>query len=79
MGFPEMSREDDAAHADAVRRLDASMEQRRRLAAACDDVRGTQDEGEAEAALAAGRAQVTAREAWLAWIERGAFTDHGAP
>ena len=79
MGFPEMSREDDAAHADAVRRLDASMEQRRRLAAACDDVRGTQDEAVAEAALAAGRAQVTAREAWLAWIERGAFTDHGAP
>jgi hypothetical protein len=49
------------------------------LAAACDDVRGTQDEADAEAALAAGRAQVTAREAWLAWIERGAFTDHGAP
>jgi hypothetical protein len=72
MGFPEMSREDDAAHADAVRRLDASIEERRKLREHRDDVRGTSAESEAEAALAAGRAQVAAREAWLAWIERGA-------
>jgi hypothetical protein len=72
MGFPEMSRDDDAAHADAVRRLDDSVEQRRKLREGCDDVRETPAEAEAEAALAAARAQVAAREAWLAWIERGA-------
>jgi hypothetical protein len=72
MGFPEMSKDDDAAHADAVRRLDASIETGRKLREDCDEVRGTPDEPEAEAALAAQRAQVAAREAWLAWIERGA-------
>jgi hypothetical protein len=72
MGFPEMSREDDEAHADAVRRLDDSVAERRRLAKCRDDARETPDEDEAEAALAAGRAQVAARDAWLAWIERGA-------
>jgi hypothetical protein len=72
MGFPEMSRDDDAAYADAVRRLDASLKETRRLEARCDDVRGTPAEPEAEAALAAGRAQLAAREAWLSWIERGA-------
>jgi hypothetical protein len=72
MGFPEMSWKDDAAHADAVRRLDDSVTERRRLAKCCDDARETPDEPEAEAALVAGRAQLAAREAWLAWIERGA-------
>ena len=72
MGFAEMSRDDDAARADAVRRLDASIEERRKLLEQRDDVRGTPAEPGAEAALAAGRAQVAAREAWLAWIERGA-------
>ena len=71
MGFPEMSRNDDAAYADAVRRLDASLKETRRLEARCGDVRGTAAESDAEAALAAGRAQVAAREAWLTWIERG--------
>jgi hypothetical protein len=72
MGFPEMSRDDDSAHADAVRRLDACVDERRKLQEGRDEVRGTPAEREAEAALAAGRAQVAAREAWLAWIERGA-------
>jgi hypothetical protein len=72
MGFPEMSRDDDAAHADAVRRLDASLRETRRLEARHEDLRGTTAEPDAEAALAAGRAQVAAREAWLTWIERGA-------
>lgn len=71
MGFPEMSRDDDAAHADALRRLDAAMEEQRLLAEGCDDVRETKREPAAEASLAAGRAKVAAREAWLAWIERG--------
>jgi hypothetical protein len=72
MGFPEMSRDDDAAHADAVRRLDASLKETQWLEARREDLRGTAAEPDAEAALAAGRAQVAAREAWLTWIERGA-------
>ena len=71
MGFPEMSRDDDSAHADAVRRLDDSMDQHRKLQKDRDVVRGTPAEADAETALAAGRAQVAARDAWLAWIERG--------
>jgi uncharacterized membrane protein YqiK len=72
MGFPEMSHDDDAAHADAVRRLDASLDEKRRLEERRDEVRGTADETDAEANLAAGRAQAAARDAWLSWIERGA-------
>ena len=71
MGFPEMSREDDRAHADAVRQLDDSVDETRRLTERRDDARETRREAQAEAALAAGRARVDAREAWLAWIERG--------
>ena len=66
-----MSQDDDAAHADAVRQLDASLVKTRQLQARCDEARGTPAEADAEAALAAGRAQVVAREAWLSWIERG--------
>jgi hypothetical protein len=72
MGFPEMSREDDRAHADAVRQLDDSVEDQRRLTERCNDARETADESDAEADLASARARVAAREAWLSWIERGA-------
>jgi hypothetical protein len=71
MGFPEMSGDDDAAHADAVRRLDEAVTKRRRLTERRDDARETPDEHDAEADLAAGRAQEASREAWLDWIERG--------
>ena len=71
MGFPEMSQGDDRAHADAVRRLDDSVDEKRRLAERADDMRGTPQEPQAEADLAAARARASAREAWLAWIERG--------
>jgi hypothetical protein len=55
-----MSRGDDAAHADALRRLDESLEETRRLEGRCADARETPREPEAEEALAAGRAQVAA-------------------
>lgn len=67
-----MSRNDDAAHADALRRLDASLAEQRQLADRLDDARGTASEPDATDRLSAVRAQVAAREAWLGWIERGA-------
>jgi hypothetical protein len=72
MGFPEMSREDDRAHADAVRQLDDSVEDQRRLLERRDDARETAEESDAKTDLASARARVAARDAWLAWIERGA-------
>ena len=67
-----MSRNNDAAHADALRRLDASIEEQRDVARTLDEARGTPSEADAADKLSAVRAQVAAREAWLGWIERGA-------
>jgi hypothetical protein len=71
MGFPEMSRDDDGGHADALRKLDHSVEEMRELTQRRDLARETPDERQAEAQLAAGRARAAAREAWLVWIKRG--------
>ena len=71
MRFPEMPRERDDAHVTAVRRLDMAREERERLVAAHEQARGTAVEPAAAQAVDAGQADVTAREAWLGWIEHG--------
>jgi hypothetical protein len=71
MRFPESSREGDAAHTSAVRRLDQALDDCRRLVEEHDAVRETPAEVAALDRLDAGRAQVSARETWLTWVERG--------
>jgi hypothetical protein len=55
-----------------VRRLDLARDDCQRLADGYAAVKGTPEEVDALDRLAAGRAQVAAREAWLVWVERGA-------
>jgi hypothetical protein len=71
MRFSEVSREGDTAHASAVHRLDLARDDCQRLAEDYASVKETPGEVAALDRLAAGRAQVAAREAWLVWVERG--------
>lgn len=71
MRFPEVSRDGETAHASAVRRLDLARDDCQRLADDYSAAKETPDEAAAMDRLAAGRAQVAAREAWLVWVERG--------
>ena len=71
MRFPELPRDGDHAHASAVRRLGEARDEQRRLTERLAVAEGTSTERRAEADLAAGRAGVAAREAWLVWVERG--------
>jgi hypothetical protein len=71
MIFPELSRDQDVAHADAVRRLDESLGEQQRITHRLDEVRETRSEPDAADELHAAQAQVATREAWLRWIERG--------
>ncbi|MDX6667372.1 MAG: hypothetical protein QOK04_752 [Solirubrobacteraceae bacterium] len=62
---------DGEAHVQALRRLDAAVDDRQRVSHQSDAVRGTTDERGAVAALAAANEQLAAREAWVKYIERG--------
>ena len=71
MRFAETPRDGDETHESAVRRLDEARDEQHRLAARFALAEGTSDERGAAQELAAGRAGVAAREAWLVWVERG--------
>ena len=71
MKFPEMSREGTYAHTTAVQRRDAARAEqhhRRQVRAASE---GTHEEHSATSDLAAADEELTAREAWVSWVERG--------
>ncbi len=62
---------DGAAHALAIRRLGAAVDDRKRASKQSDALRGTSDQHGAEVALAAANEQLAAREAWVKYIEHG--------
>jgi hypothetical protein len=62
---------DGEVHALAIRRLEAAVDDRRRLSEQDDAVRGTAGERDAVVALAAASEQLAAREAWVKYIEHG--------
>lgn len=71
MNVPEMAHRAEAARARAVDDLDRARERQHQLADLAHAAEGTSSEAKAADALAAARAHVAAREAWLVWIERG--------
>jgi hypothetical protein len=71
MKFPEISRKGDPSHASAIARLTAARREERRLAAAAHAARNSADEAAAQSQLSAAAAEVTAREAWVGWVEHG--------
>jgi hypothetical protein len=70
MRFAETPPHEDA-YARAVRRLDEARDEQSRLTDQLAVAEGTQAETQAARELAAGRADVTARETWLVCVERG--------
>lgn len=71
MRFAETPPDGDEAHARAVRRLDEARDEQSRLADQLAVTAGTGAESQAVHELAAGRADVAARETWLVCVERG--------
>ena len=71
MRFPERSRTGDPVHTSAVERLDTARKEQRRMATDAQAASGTPTEGRTAVRLSAANAEVSAREAWVGWIERG--------
>jgi hypothetical protein len=71
MTFPETTRVGSEGHRDAIRRLDAAKEDRRRRSELHRAAHGTEGERDAAGGLAAADERVAAREAWVKWVERG--------
>jgi hypothetical protein len=71
MQFAENPRDGDSLHASAIRRLGEARDEQSRLTDRLAVAEGTPTESAAARELAAGRADVAAREAMLIWIERG--------
>ena len=59
------------AHASAVERLEAALDEQSRLRQAAEDARGTPGEDAAAGDLHHAGDRVAARESWLTWLERG--------
>jgi hypothetical protein len=62
---------DGEAHMQAIRRLDAAVDDRERVSKQYDAVRGNEGERGAVVALAAANEQLAAREAWVKYVEHG--------
>jgi hypothetical protein len=71
MRFPETTRVGSDGHKEAIRRLDAAKEDRRRRSEHHQTAHGTDHERGAAAGVAAADERVAAREAWVKWVERG--------
>ena len=69
--FAQGPRDGDEAYASAVFRLGEARDEHRRLLDQLALAAGTRAESRAASELAAGRADVTVREAWLVCVERG--------
>lgn len=59
------------AHADAIERLDAALDDQLRLGHDEDDAQGTDRQLGAGVELSAANERVAAREAWLSYVEHG--------
>ena len=71
MTLPHQSRTGDEVHADAVERLGAALDEEARATERTQTAEGTRDDLHAEVEAAAAKEQVTARRAWLDYVERG--------
>lgn len=71
MKFPELSREGTNAHTSALQRRDAARAEQHVRREVCAAAEGTSEERAATSDLAAADEQLTAREAWVSWVERG--------
>ena len=70
-GLSHKPTRDGEAHALAIRRLDAAVDDHERASRQNDAVRGTAGKRGAVVALAAANEQLAAREAWVKYIEHG--------
>jgi hypothetical protein len=73
MRFPDPPRKGEGAHAAAMRRLDAARSHVKQLVGEAETARGTRAETRTLRELGAAHDQVTARQAWVDWIEAGAL------
>jgi hypothetical protein len=70
MAEPRRHRDGEAAHADAVERLESARASQGDLDDRADAAQGTAHANEAADAKAAGRDRIAAREAWAVWTGR---------
>jgi hypothetical protein len=71
MTIPHSPRTAGEAHADAIERLDMARDDQKSLRQDNDDAQGSAQELSAGVELSAANERVSAREAWLSYIERG--------
>jgi hypothetical protein len=71
MTIPHSPRTGGEAHADAIQRHDAALDDQDRLSEENDDAQGSEQELRAGVELSAANERVAASEAWLHYIERG--------
>jgi hypothetical protein len=71
MELPPTPRPGEEAHTQAVEHLAEARERQRHLMDCAEAAEGTSGEPQAADALESVRHQVAAREAWVAWTERG--------
>jgi hypothetical protein len=71
MSFHDQSRESSDAHSDALRRLEEARGHQYEMQDALGASKGAPSEHAVAVKLAAACETTAAREAWVAWIERG--------
>jgi hypothetical protein len=71
MRYEEQGREGTEAHSEARRRLDEALGHERDMQEDLDASKGTAGELPAATRLASASDKKAAREAWMAWVERG--------
>jgi hypothetical protein len=71
MTIPHSPRSGGEAHADAIQRHDAALDDQARLRQGDEDAQDSERELSAGVKLSAANERVAASEAWLSYIERG--------
>jgi hypothetical protein len=71
MTLPHSPRTGGEAHADAIQRLDAALDDQKHLRQEDDEAQGSERELSAGVELSAANERVAASEAWLSYLERG--------
>ena len=71
MTIPHSLRSGGEAHADAIQRHDAALDDQERLRQDDEDAQGSEQELSAGVELSAANERVAASKAWLSFVERG--------
>jgi hypothetical protein len=71
MTLPHSPRTGGEAHADAIQRHDAALDDQERLRQGDADAQGSEQELSAGVELSAANERVATSEAWLSYVERG--------